>query len=39
MEDGWFIVAPGAKMKQPSGLVKKPAETVIKDIRRATRLT
>jgi nitrate/nitrite transporter NarK/transposase-like protein len=28
---------PGAKMKQTSGPVRKPAEAVIKDIRRATR--
>jgi transposase len=37
-EDFWLIVAfQGAKMRQKSGLAKKPAEQIVKDIRRATR--
>src|SRR5947207_15052302 len=38
MEDFWPIVAiEGAKMGQKSGPVKKPADQVVKEIRRATR--
>jgi hypothetical protein len=37
-EDFWLIAAfQGAKMRQKSGLAKKPAEQIVKDIRRATR--
>jgi hypothetical protein len=37
-KDFWLIVAfQGAKMRQKSGLAKKPAEQIVKDIRRATR--
>jgi hypothetical protein len=37
-EDFWLIAAfQGAKMRQKSGLAKKPAKQIVKDIRRAIR--